>query len=199
MELISGSWGPASVSALAAIFGSLAGALGSAVSAWIAQRHQDRRDLLAKKIFHREQLYSDFISEGTKIIVDAAQHTFQDPGRLIPVYALLSRIRLSSSMIVVESAERVLKTILDIYSEPNLTPDEIKSKAAKGDDPLRDFSNIFRRDLESLWTGLLQKADKQSESRTSALERVGSHGQGYLQVFEGSLPDGEWKGNELNQ
>jgi len=194
MELISASWGPASVSALAAIFGSLAGALGSAVSAWIAQRHQDRRDLLAKKIFHREQLYSDFISESTKIIVDAAQHTFQDPGRLIPAYALLSRIRLSSSMNVVESAERVLKTILDIYSEPNLTPDEIKSKAAKGDDPLRDFSNICRRDLESLWTGLLQKADKQSESRTRALEQVGSHGQGYLQVFERSLPDREWKG-----
>ena len=154
MELISESWDPASVSALAAIFGSLAGALGSAVSAWIAQRHQDRRDLLAKKIFHREQLYSDFISESTKIIVDAAQHTFQDPGRLIPAYALLSRIRLSSSMNVVESAERVLKTILDIYSEPNLTPEEIKSKAAEGDDPLRDFSNICRRDLESLWTGL---------------------------------------------
>jgi len=154
MELISGSWDPASVSALAAIFGSLAGALGSAVSAWIAQRHQDRRDLLARKIFHREQLYSDFMSESTKIMVDAAQHTFQDPGRLIPTYALLSRIRLSSSMNVIESAERVLKTILDIYSEPNLTPEEIKSKAAEGDDPLRDFSNICRRDLESLWTGL---------------------------------------------
>lgn len=154
MELISGSWDPASVSALAAILGSLAGACGSAVSTWIAQRHHDRRDLLAKKIFHREQLYSDFISESTKIMVDAAQHTFQDPGRLIPAYALLSRIRLSSAMNVVESAEQVLKTILDIYSEPNLTPEEIKSKAAKGEDPLRDFSNICRRDLESLWTGL---------------------------------------------
>lgn len=154
MGLISESWDPASISALAAIFGSLVGALGSAVSAWIAQRHQNRRDLLAKKLFHREQLYSDFISESAKAFVDAAQHAFQDPSRLIPMYALLSRIRLSSSMNVVESAERVLKTILDIYSEPNLTPDEIKSKAAKGDDPLRDFSNICRLDLESLWTGL---------------------------------------------
>jgi hypothetical protein len=95
MELISGSWDPASISALAAIFGSLAGALGSAVSAWIAQKHQGRRDLLTRKIFHREQLYSDFISESAKAIVDAAQHAFQDPSRLIPMYALLSRIRLS--------------------------------------------------------------------------------------------------------
>lgn len=63
MELISESWDPASISASAAIFGSLVGAMGSAVSAWIAQRHQNQRDLLAKKLFRREQLYSDFISE----------------------------------------------------------------------------------------------------------------------------------------
>ena len=151
MDLIGESWNPASISALAAICGSLVGALGSAVSAWIAQKHQARQDLLGKKIFHREQLYSDFISESAKVIVDAAQHTFQDPSRLIPAYALLSRIRLSSSMKVVESAERVVKTILNTYSEPNLTPEEIQSKAGKGDDPLRDFSNICRRDLESLW------------------------------------------------
>jgi hypothetical protein len=151
MEWIGRSLDPASISALAAIFGSLAGALGSAVSAWIVQKHQGRRDLLAKKIFHREQLYSDFISESAKVIVDAAQHTFQDPSRLIPAYALLSRIRLSSSMHVVESAERVVKTALDIYSEPNLTPEEIKFKVGKGDDPLRDFSDICRRELESLW------------------------------------------------
>ena len=27
------------------------------------QKHQDRRDLLAKKIFHREELHSDFRGE----------------------------------------------------------------------------------------------------------------------------------------
>ena len=57
---------PVSVSALAAIFGSLTGALTSSVSAWITQRHQNRRDLLAKRVFHREQLYSDFISESAR-------------------------------------------------------------------------------------------------------------------------------------
>jgi hypothetical protein len=44
---------PATISALAAIFGSLVGALASSVSTWITQRHQDQRDLLAKRIFHR--------------------------------------------------------------------------------------------------------------------------------------------------
>jgi hypothetical protein len=45
------SMSPGSITALAAIFGSLVGALGSSVSTWITQRHQDRRSLLAKKIF----------------------------------------------------------------------------------------------------------------------------------------------------
>jgi hypothetical protein len=145
---------PATISALAAIFGSLAGALASSVSTWIAQRHQDRRDLVAKRIFHREQLYSDFISETARALVDALQHNFQDPNKLVPIYAVLSRIRVSSSNEVLASAERVVDYIVAAYSQPNLTPEEIHSRAAKHHDPLRDFSIICRRELESLWKGL---------------------------------------------
>jgi len=139
---------PASISALAAIFGSLTGALASSVSTWITQRHQDRRDLLAKRIFHREQLYSDFISETARAMGDAIQHNFQDPNTLTPIYALLSRIRLSSSADVLESAETVMQRIIIMYSEPNLTAEEIQPRTAKREDPLHDFSNICRAELE---------------------------------------------------
>ena len=145
---------PATITALAAIFGSLTGALASSVSTWITQRHQDRRDLVAKRIFHREQLYSDFISETARALADAMQHNFQDLDKLIPTYAVLSRIRVSSSTDVLTSAERVVDQIVTTYSEPNLTPKEIHSRAAKHEDPLRDFSSICRRELESLWKGL---------------------------------------------
>jgi len=57
---------PATITALADILGSLVGALGSGLSTWIIQKHQDRRDLLGRKIFHREQLYSDFITESAR-------------------------------------------------------------------------------------------------------------------------------------
>ena len=124
MRWIGGSWNLATVSALAAIFGSLTGAFASTVSAWIAQRHHDRQDLLATTISHRERLYYDFISESARAMVDAVQHTLEDPSRLTPVYALISRMRLSSPMNVVESAERVVKTILTTYSKPNLTAEE---------------------------------------------------------------------------
>ncbi len=149
---------PATISALAAIFGSLTGALASSVSTWITQRHHARGDLIAKNNFLREQLYSDFISASARAIVDAgvafAEHTFQDPNKLIPIYALLSRIRLSSSTDVIESAQRVVTTILNTYSKPDLTPEEIQTMAVKHNDPLLDFSLICRRELESVWKGL---------------------------------------------
>ena len=87
-------------------------------------------------------------------MLDSMQHTFEDPGKLIPVYALVSRIRLSSPRNVMESAERIVKTIISTYSAPNLSAAEIRSGVDKRDDPLREFSSICRRELESLSSGL---------------------------------------------
>ena len=150
MALIGQSWSPASIPAVAALCGSVVGALGSSIGTWIAQRQRAQRELLAKKLFHREQLYSDFISETARAYADAVQHTFQDPSRLIPSYALLSRMRLSSPMNVIESAERVLQTILDAYLKPNLSLEEIHALATERTDPLRDFSSICRRELDNV-------------------------------------------------
>jgi hypothetical protein len=98
----------------------------------------------------REQLYSDFISESTRALADAMQHNLKDASSLIPAYALLSRIRLSSSGAVLASADQVLKNIVSIYAEPNLSPEEIRTRAINGDNPLREFSEICRRNLEAM-------------------------------------------------
>jgi len=142
------SMNPETTTGLAAIFGSLVGALGSSTSTWIIQKHQDRRDLLGRKIFHREQLYSDFISESAHELLDALGHNMNDPKNLIPAYALLSRIRLSSSPDVLAAAEEVVKEIIGTYAKPNLTPEQIQSRATNGEDPLRNFSDICRTELE---------------------------------------------------
>jgi hypothetical protein len=136
--------------AVAALFGSLVGALGSSVSTWITQRHADRRDLLARRIFYRVQLYSDFITETTRVLVDALENNFKDPNKLIPAYALLSRIRLTSSDDVLASAEVLVKDIVKYYGEPNLTPEQIRSRALNGKDPLKRFSETCRAELDSL-------------------------------------------------
>ena len=141
---------PATVPTLSAIGGSIIGALSSTVSAWIAQRHRERREVVAKKIAQLEQLYSDFINESARLLVDAVQHSLENPGTLVPLYALLSRIRLGSSTDVIESGERVIATILKTYLEPNLSPEEIQSAASRHNDHLQEFSNACRRELESL-------------------------------------------------
>jgi hypothetical protein len=136
--------------AMAALFGSLVGALGSSVSTWITQRHADRRDLFARRIFYRVQLYSDFITESTRVLVDALENNFRDPDKLIPAYALLSRIRLTASEEVLASAEVLVRNIVKCYGEPNLTPEQIRSRALNSNDPLKLFSETCRAELDSL-------------------------------------------------
>ena len=136
--------------AIAALCGSLVGALGSSASTWITQRHADQRDLVARRIFYRVQLYSEFITESARVLVDALENTFKDPNKLIPAYALLNRIRLTASPTVFASAEELVREIVKNYSEPNLSLEEIRSRALNGNDPLRRFSETCRAELDSM-------------------------------------------------
>ena len=139
------------IPAVAAIGGSLVGAAGSIVGTWISARHQDRRDFLGRLITRREALYSDFIGESARLLVDAMQRNAADLQTLLPIYALLSRIRLSSSKAVLQTAEAVLKTLLSTYSEPNITAEQIEYQVVDGRrDPLRQFSDICRAELDSM-------------------------------------------------
>jgi hypothetical protein len=138
------------IPALAAIAGSLVGATGSATGTWITARHQDRRNLLGQQIARREALYSDFIGESARLLVDALQHNVVDLQKLLPLYALLSRIRLGSSEPVLRKAEEIIKTIISSYPQPNLTAEQIESQAANENDPLRQFSDTCRAELDLL-------------------------------------------------
>lgn len=138
------------VTALAAVCGSLVGGLCSSIGTWITQKHQGHRELLERKIVRREALYSDFIVESARLLVDAMGHNAGDPQKLVSVFALLSRMRLSSSIRVLETAEEVIRTIVSTYRQPNLTVEQIETRAVNGEGPLRKFSNICRAELDSL-------------------------------------------------
>jgi hypothetical protein len=83
-------------------------------------------------------------------MVDALGHNESDPKNLIPAYALLSRVRLSSSSEVLAAAEEVVRETIAAYSRPNLTALEIESMAMRGDGPLRKFSEICREELAGM-------------------------------------------------
>src|SRR5215472_17335518 len=120
------------IAALAAVGGSFVGAMSSFISGSITQRFHDRRLLLSAQLARSEVLYSDFISESSRRVVDALEHNEVDPKELVPIYALISRIRLSSSPEVLGAAEPVLNTILATYPRPNLTPEQIRGGTIPG-------------------------------------------------------------------
>ena len=136
------------ITAVAAICGSLVGALGSFFGSLVNQRYHDRRDLLASKIARLEALYSDFITEAARLLVDALEHNKPEPKNLVAAYALLSRIRLNSSPHVLEAADAVLRTIVETYPQPNLAPEDIHAGNISGEEQLREFSEICRQELD---------------------------------------------------
>jgi hypothetical protein len=138
------------VATLAAVGGSFVGAMGSFISGSITQRIHDRRNLLSAQLARSEALYSDFISESSRRLVDALEHNEVDPKELVPIYALMSRIRLSSSQEVLGAAEAVLNTILATYPRPNLTPEQIRGGTIPGADQFKNFSEVCRRELQSV-------------------------------------------------
>lgn len=116
---------PGMIAAFAAVSGPFIGSLGSVLGGWINQSRQDHRAQLAKEIAAREELYSDFIAESARLLLDALEHNVTDRQSLIPVCAVLSRIRLSSSSRVLEKPETVLQSVLATYGKPTLTAEQI--------------------------------------------------------------------------
>lgn len=136
----------ADISAFAALAGTANGGLTSFAASWMTQHSQARTQRLASE---REALFGRFIEEAAKLYADALQNKRDDTSAMIGIYALISRIRLTSCAPVVEKAEIVARIIIDAYLAPNLTLEEVRmSWVGRNVDPLRDFSEACREELQ---------------------------------------------------
>lgn len=141
------------VSATAAVLGSLVGGSATLATAWITQKTASKRELIQREMRKREALYGEFIAECAKQLMDAFTHTLDTPEKLLPLYAMLNRIRLSASQPVLAEAERLLTRVTDQYFSRNLTLDEIRDLAhSEGADPLRTFGEACRAELKAMRT-----------------------------------------------
>ena len=139
---------------MAAVLGSLVGGSATIATTWISQRTATRRELIGEELRKRETLYGEFIAECAKLLMDAFTHSLDAPEKLLPLYAMLNRIRLSASQPVLVEAERLLTRITDQYFEKNLTLDEMRDLAhSEGADPLRTFGEACRLELKSVRAG----------------------------------------------
>ena len=142
---------PASISAIAALAGSAIGGLTSLGASWLSQRAQFDAQLRAGRLSKHEDLYKNFIEEASKWYADAYTHDKAEVSNLVHLYALVSRMRILSSPKVVESADRVVRGIVDTYLAPNKSFQQL-GELLDNDaiDPLQEFSNACREDLRYL-------------------------------------------------
>jgi hypothetical protein len=135
--------------------GSLVGGSASVVTTWMAQKTLNRREVLREELRKREALYGEFIGECAKLFMDAFTHELEKPETLLPVFALINRIRLCSSRKVLAEAERLLGRITDQYFANNMTVQDLRKLAhTEQADPLSAFGEACRAELKALRGGV---------------------------------------------
>src|SRR6202162_3705239 len=116
-------------SVLAALGGSIIGASTPVLSNFVLQRSQTQRELTNREIAQREELYSEFIRQGTSCYAKALSQSLDNLDEIVAMYALVNRIRLFASGSVLEAAETFVKRLVETFGETNMTIEQIKSVA----------------------------------------------------------------------
>jgi len=138
------------VSAIAALAGAALGGLTSFASSWTTLQAQTKAQRLADSKSGRGEVYKQFIEEASKAYVDSLMHDKLEFSGLVGLYALISRMRIQSSMKVTESADSIVRLIIDTYFQPNKSLTELQAMVHDGGlDPLKDFSDVCRNELET--------------------------------------------------
>jgi len=135
--LVEDDLGAASISALAALAGAMIGGLTSFAAG---------REARTAKL---EALYNEYISLAAGLYADALTHQTDELSKLVPLYALGSRMRLVSARAVTDAAIRIDDAILQTYMAPNRTLQEARQLVKEGEmkDLLIAFSEACREDL----------------------------------------------------
>jgi hypothetical protein len=136
------------ITAIAAACGSLMGAAATIVTTWITQRTQAVRAEREAKLRDRQTLYGEFITEASRLTIEALSHSLEKPDTFVTLYGILGRIRLVASDRVLTAADVCCRQLVDLYAKPNLTVEQIRIAFERDQlDPLRDFSVACRREL----------------------------------------------------
>src|SRR5215467_15829878 len=142
------------ITAAAAAAGSLVGAVATIGTTWITQRTQSTRAKIEAKIRDREALYGEFITEASRLTVEALTHSLEQAESLVKLYGILGRIRLVATDPVLASAEACIRQIIDLYAKPNMTVEQIRLAFERDRlDPIMDFSVTCRKELLAIAGG----------------------------------------------
>ena len=138
---------------LAALSGSVIGASTPVLSNFVLQRSVAQREMTNREIAQREELYSEFIREGTSCYAKALSQSLENIDELVTMYALVNRIRLFASSSVLDAAEAFVKKLVAKYADKkNMTIEQIESAALEQHaNPLNDFALKCRSELREVY------------------------------------------------
>ena len=138
------------ISALSALAGSLVGGLTFGTTTWMGLHWQLRSGRRNAELIRRQDLYKEFIVTASRIYGHAIMSSEPQIEELVALYALLSRMKVSCSQRICACADRINRLIIDTYFGPNKTLGELHEmiKSGIGIDPLKEFSEIAREELE---------------------------------------------------
>ena len=133
---------------LAALGGSAIGATTPVISNFLLQRSVTQRELISRAIAQREELYAEFIGQGSACYAKALSQTMDSIDDMVALYALVNRIKLFATEGVLRAAEAFVKQVVQKYGEANMSIAQITSVALQQDlDPLGDFALKCRAEL----------------------------------------------------
>src|SRR5580698_10519959 len=139
-------------SVLAVLGGSIVGASTPVLSNFVLQRSLTQRELTTRELAQREELYAEFIRQGTLVYARSLSQSLDNLDEIEAMYALMNRIRLLASVTVLEPAEAFVKKLVERFGEKNMSLDQIKAVALEQHaDPLNDFALKCRAELRTVY------------------------------------------------
>ena len=137
------------LSAFFGLAGAIIGGLTSFATTWLTQQAQIRERQRDAARTVRQNLFSAFITEASRLYADALSHEKDDIADLVQLYALIAKMRLLASRHVVTAAEQVLDSIVETYLAPNRSLHEMRILAQEGKMSfLVDFGEACRMELD---------------------------------------------------
>jgi hypothetical protein len=140
------------LSAVIGLAGVAVGGVTSFASTWLTQLANMREKRRQVESGKREKLFNDFVIEASRLYAIALGNDKEDVADLVKLYSLIGRMRLICTERVVEAAEGTMRVIIETYTAPNLTLQELRTLAQEGRlNPLSEFDQAGRDELVKIW------------------------------------------------
>jgi hypothetical protein len=136
------------IPALASFSGSASGTLASIVTGWVTQRRKDRVRRSLRTTSQREQLYTSFVEQASRLYAHALMNDTSEMSKLVDLFALVARMKILSSDEVIAAAENAGRLIVETYLSPNKSFADLP-ELLSGMDPFRQFSDACRREFQT--------------------------------------------------